>query len=150
MHQEKKLFVNKNKLPLRVPFNMIVNSYSECFYLSFLKCVYSPKMHYLDPNPATNLDMSAITADGVNIEWTAPSTGTFTTFQVTLNDGNYLVKTDTTAKEKTSSVFTGLEAGKEYTVTVVTVNGDGEDARKSTPITETFVTSEYIFIVYIV
>ena len=104
----------------------------------------------LDPNPATNLVVSSVTADGVDIEWTAPTTGTYTNFQVTIKDGGSVVKTDTPTKETTTSVFTGLEAGKEYTVTVVTANGDGEDARKGTPITKTFATSTFVFMIYMV
>ena len=102
----------------------------------------------LDPNPATNLVVSSVTADGVDIEWTAPKIGRYTKFEVTIKDGSSVVMTDTPAKETTTSEFTGLEAGKEYTVTVVTVNGDGKGARKSTPITKTFATSAYIFILY--
>ena len=104
----------------------------------------------LDPNPANNLVVSSVTADGVEIEWMAPTTGTYTKCKVTIKDGSSVVKTDTPAKGTTTSVFTGLEAGKEYTATVVTVNGDGEDARTSTPVMETFATSLYIFIVYMV
>ena len=118
---------------------VIANVFNVCF----LKCVCSPKTYYSDPKPATNLLMSTETADGVNIKWTAPITGTYTKFKVTIKDGSSVVKTDTRAKGTTTSVFTGLEAGKEYTATVVTVNGDGEDARKSTPITVTFATSAY-------
>ena len=90
--------------------------------------------------------MISVTADGFTIAWTAPTRGTFTKFQVTVKDGTSVVKTDTPAKETTTSVFTGLEAGKEYTVTVVTVNGDTDEACKSTPLTETFATSTYLFI----
>ena len=90
--------------------------------------------------------MSSVSCDGVTIGWTAPTTGTFTKFQVTVEDGSSIVKTDTPAKETTTSVFTGLEAGKEYTVTVVTMFGDAEDARKSTPLTETFATSTCLLI----
>ena len=90
--------------------------------------------------------MSSVSSDGFTIEWTAPTTGTFTKFHVTVEDGSSTVKTDTPAKETTTSVFTGLKAGKEYTVTVVTVFGDAEDARKSTPLTETFATSTYLLI----
>ena len=110
---------------------------------AFLNVYVHLKLIILDPKPATNLVMRAVTADGVNIEWTAPTTGTYTKFKVTIKDGSSVVKTDTPAKGTTTSVFTGLEAGKEYTATVVTVNGDGEDARKSTPITVTFATSAY-------
>ena len=85
--------------------------------------------------------MNTVNYDGFTIGWTAPTTGAFTKFQVTVKDGRSIVKTDTPAKEITTSEVTGLEAGKEYTVTVVTVFGDAEDARKSTPLTETFTTS---------
>ena len=125
---------------------MKVNCYCESFNLDFPNRVCSPNTYYLDPNPPTNLVVSLLTADGVDIEWTAPTTGMYKTFQVTIKDGSSVVKTDTPAKETTTSVFTGLEAGKEYTATVVTVNGDGEDARMSTPKTVTFATSEYLFI----
>ena len=90
--------------------------------------------------------MSSVSCDGVTIGWTAPTTGTFTKFQVTVEDGSSIVKTDTPAKETTTSVFTGMEAGKEYTVTVVTVFGDAEDAPKSTPLTDTFATSTCLLI----
>ena len=129
---------------------MKANCYCESFNLDFPNRVCSPNTYYLDPNPTTNLVVSSLTADGVDIEWTAPTTGMYTTCQVTIKDGSCVVKTDTPAKETTTSVFTGLEAGKEYTATVVTVNGDGEDARKSTPITKTFATSTCVFILYMV
>ena len=90
--------------------------------------------------------MGSVSCDGFTIGWTAPTTGTFTKFQVVVEDGSSIVKTDTPAKETTTSVFTGMEAGKEYTVTVVTVFGDAEDARKSTPLTETFATSTCLLI----
>ena len=94
--------------------------------------------------------MSSVSCDGFTIGWTAPTTGTFTKFHVTVEDGSYIVKTDTPAKEATTSVFTGLEPGKEYAVTVVTVFGDVEDARKSTPLTKTLATSTCLLISYMV
>ena len=94
--------------------------------------------------------MSSVSNDGFTIRWTAPTAGTFTKFQVTVEDGISIVKTEKPAKQ-TTSVFPGLEAGKDYTVTVVTVFGlDAEDARKSTPLTKTFATSTYLLILYMV
>ena len=94
--------------------------------------------------------MSSVSYDGFTVGWTAPTIGSFTKFQVTVNDGSSIVKTDTPAKETTTSVFTGMEAGKEYTVTVVTVFGDAEYARKSTPLTESFTTCTYLLILHMV
>ena len=94
--------------------------------------------------------MSSVCCDGFTIGWTAPTTGTFTKFKVTVKDGISTVKTDTLSAGTTTSVFTGLEAGKRYTVTVVTVFGNAVDARKSTPLTKTFATSTYLLILYMV
>jgi len=107
-------------------------------------CVFT-NTYCLDPNPATNLVVRSVTSGGVDIEWTAPTTGMYTKFEVTIKYGSFVINTDSPAK-KTTSLFTGLEAGKKYTVTVVTVNEDGKVIRKSTPITETFATSAYLFI----
>ena len=116
------------------------------FFLCCHEHAFSLYSRILGPNPATDLVVSSVTGDGFTIGWTAPTTGMFTKFQVTVKDGTSVVKTDTPAKETTTSVFTGLEAGKKYTVTVVTVNGDTDEACKSSPLTETFATSTYLFI----
>jgi len=65
---------------------------------------------------------------------------------VTVNDGSSEVKIDTPAIGTTTSVFTGLDTDKVYTVIVVAVSGDDADAATSAQLSKKFATSEYIFL----
>ena len=88
--------------------------------------------------------METRTADALTVKWTAPNSEMFTGYKVTVAEGDN-VKTKTPAKDATSVVITELTAGTEYSVAVVTVNGQDE----SSILTGTYSTCEQYF-VYVV
>ena len=67
------------------------------------------------------------TAVTLTVTWTAPDIGTFTGYKVTAREGDN-VKTETPSKDATSVDITGLAAGTEYSVELVTVNNVDESA----------------------
>ena len=77
------------------------------------------------PSPPTRLLVETRTVDSITITWTAPDSEMFTGYKVTLVEGGN-VKTETAAKDETSVEITGLTAGTEYSVTLVTVNNRRE------------------------
>ena len=85
--------------------------------------------------------MDIRTAEALTITWTAPESEMFTGYKVTVSDGDN-VKTETPAKEATSVEVTGLTAGMDYTITLVSRNSEDE----SSALTETASTREFRFI----
>ena len=77
------------------------------------------------PRPPTELVVGTRTTDGFTLTWTAPESGTFTGYKVTVGAGDDS-KTETPAKDATSVKVTGLSAGTEYPVNVITVNQQDE------------------------
>ena len=71
--------------------------------------------------------MLSRTGRSLTLNWDAPAVGTLTGYSVTLS-GNGTIKTQTHGNDTTTSAFTGLTAGTEYTVGVVTVSGDQQSA----------------------
>ena len=61
------------------------------------------------------------------IKWTAPASQMFTGYKVTLREGDN-AKTKTSAQDVTYVEITGLTAGTEYSIMVVTVNNDDESS----------------------
>ena len=64
-----------------------------------------------------------MTTTGLRVKWTAPA-GDWTGYKVTLDGGNE----QTLGKDDTSVTFTGLTAGTQYTVKVVTVSAGTDTA----------------------
>ena len=89
------------------------------------------------PSPPTGLLVETRTVDSITVTWTAPGSEMFTGYKVTMQEGGN-VKTETTAKDAKSVEITGLTAGTEYSVTLVTVNNLDE----SGVLTETASTCE--------
>ena len=90
------------------------------------------------PSPPYGLDLGTKTDETLTVKWTSPGSEMFTGYKVTVSEGDN-VKTETPAKEATSVEFTGLTAGTEYTVTVVTLN----DQDESSTLTDTVSTREH-------
>jgi len=61
------------------------------------------------------------------VKWTAPASQMFTAYKVTVRDGDN-AKTETVAKDVTYVEITGLAAGTEYIIMVVTVNNNDESS----------------------
>ena len=93
------------------------------------------------PSPPSDLEVTIRTADALTVTWTATESEMFTGYKVTVGEGEN-VKTETPAKDVTSVEFTGLTAGTEYTVTLVSRNNEDE----SSALTDTASTREFRFI----
>ena len=89
------------------------------------------------PSSPTGLSVGTTTMDSITVTWTAPDSEMFTGYKVTLEEGDN-VKTETPAKDASSVEITGLTAGTEYSVRLVTVNNQDE----SDELTETASTCE--------
>ncbi|KAI0214925.1 hypothetical protein LSAT2_033057 [Lamellibrachia satsuma] len=91
------------------------------------------------PNVAQNLSLSSRTLHTLTVKWDAPDVGGLTGYTVSLEgDGTSLTQTP---DNHTTVTFTGLAAGKEYTVGVVTVNGD----QKSDQVEDKFYTELFAY-----
>ena len=66
--------------------------------------------------------MESVAATSLTVKWDAPA-GERTSYIVTLDDGSGNEETKTPDHDVTSAKFTGLTAGKSYTVRLVTVSG---------------------------
>ena len=86
------------------------------------------------PNGVKDLALASTTVNSLTVQWTAP-TGGYTEYKVTIGGADE----QTVAKGTTTATFSGLTAGTEYTVAVITVN----NADKSSKVEESFYTSKY-------
>ena len=87
------------------------------------------------PNEVENLSLPARTTSSLTIEWAAPADGGWEGYTVKL-EGNGAPSSQTPNKNATTATFTGLMAGTEYTVEVVTTSG----GQQSTKVEDTFYT----------
>ena len=69
--------------------------------------------------------MESMAATSLTVKWDAPA-GERTSYIVTLDDGSGSEETKTPDEDATSANFTGLTAGKSYTVRLVTVSGSAK------------------------
>ena len=99
-----------------------------------------------EPNAPTGLIVTAATVNSLAVSWTAPTSGAVTSYSVTLKDksGNP-AKDPQTVTGTTTASFTGLAAGTEYTVTVVSVAGVvSSGSQNSDPLSDDFFTSKSV------
>lgn len=82
--------------------------------------------------------IKARTDEQFTVTWTAPATQMFTGYKVTVREGDN-DKTETLSKGITSVVITGLAAGTEYDIEVVTLNNQDN----SSPLTGKASTREF-------
>ena len=75
------------------------------------------------PNAAQNLSLSTRTVNSLTVAWEAPAEGELTGYRATLQGGG-TSRTESVDKSTTTFEFTGLKAGTEYTVGVITEAGD--------------------------
>ncbi|KAI0211005.1 hypothetical protein LSAT2_004201 [Lamellibrachia satsuma] len=75
------------------------------------------------PNAAQNLTLSSRTVNSLTVAWEAPAEGELTGYRATLQGGG-TSRTESVDKSTTTFEFTGLKAGTEYTVGVITEAGD--------------------------
>ena len=68
------------------------------------------------------------TGQSLTVSWVAPDDGAVTGYRVTLVGGG-TSQTQTHVQATTTTTFTGLTAGTEYTVGVVTVSGDQQSSK---------------------
>ena len=80
-----------------------------------------------EPNSVSGLEIDSMTTTSLMVKWATPA-GQLTGYIVTLDDGSGSDKTKTPGEDETSAEFTGLTAGKEYTVRVVTMSGSAKSA----------------------
>ena len=89
------------------------------------------------PNEVENLAVPTRTTFLLTIEWAAPADGGWEGYTVKL-EGNGAPSPQTPNKNATTATFTGLTAGTEYTVGVVTMSG----GQQSTKVEDTFYTGK--------
>ncbi|KAI0208495.1 hypothetical protein LSAT2_006817, partial [Lamellibrachia satsuma] len=90
---------------------------------------------YTMPNAVENLVMPTRTTSSLTVEWAAPTDGGWEGYTVKL-EGDGAPSPQTPNKDATTATFTGLTAGTEYTVEVVTTSG----GQQSTKVEDTFYT----------
>ena len=91
------------------------------------------------PNAVENLVMPTRTTSSLIIEWAAPTDGGWEGYTVKL-EGDGAPSPQTYNKDATNATFTGLTAGTEYSVGVVTTSG----GQQSTKVEDTFYTSKCV------
>ena len=69
--------------------------------------------------------MESMAATSLTVKWDTPA-GEHASYIVTLDDGSGSKETKTPHQDATSAKFTGLTAGKSYTVRLVTVSGSAK------------------------
>ena len=82
-------------------------------------------MFFAVPNSVSGRVMESMAASSLTVKWDAPA-GERTSYIVTLDDGSGSEETKTPHQDATSAEFTGLTAGKSYTVRLVTVSGSAK------------------------
>ena len=88
--------------------------------------------------------MTAATMNSLTVSWTAPTTGDVTSYTVTVKEGT-TTKDTKTGVTGTAATLAGLTPGKEYTVAVVYVAGDGSSGSQSSdPLSGNFYTSKSV------
>ena len=84
------------------------------------------------------------TVNSLAVSWTAPTPGAVTSYTVTLKEGTTTQDTKS-VDSGTAATFTGLIAGKEYTVAVVSVAGVViSGGQSSDPLSDNFYTSKSV------
>ena len=91
------------------------------------------------PNSVENLAVPTITTSSLTIEWAAPADGEWEGYTVKL-EGDGTPSIQTPNKNATTATFTGLTAGTEYTVGIVTTSGGQQSAK----VEDTFYTSKHV------
>ena len=103
-------------------------------------------MFCTEPNAPTGLTVTAATVNSLAVSWTAPTTGSVTSYTVTVKEKDSAsIKETKTGDSGTAATFTGLTAGKEYTVAVVSVAGVvSSGGQNSDPLSHDFYTSKLV------
>ena len=91
------------------------NSYTDCYI--WPNIVFRSNFVIAVPHSV----IESMAATSLTVKWDAPA-GERTSYIVTLDDGSGSEETKTPDQESTSAKFTGLAAGKSYTVRLVTVS----------------------------
>ena len=91
------------------------------------------------PNAVENLVVPTRNTSSLTVEWAAPADGEWEGYTVKL-EGDGAPSPQTPNKDETTVTFTGLTAGTEYTVGVITTSGGQQSAK----VEDTFYTSKYI------
>ena len=100
-------------------------------------------MHYFDaavPNIATSLASTA-TSNSLTITWDVPDSGLVATYIVELKN-EIGAKKNVSASSVKTATFTGLDAGTQYTVVMVTASGD----QRGDQVEKIFYTSKYTIV----
>jgi hypothetical protein len=83
------------------------------------------------------VNISAITTSSSTVSWPKITTGLVSSYTVTIDEVGNVNPTTVTNLANPSVQLTGLTAGTQYKITIVTNSGDG----KSDPVTKKFYTS---------
>ena len=99
-----------------------------------------------EPNAPTDLTVTTATVNSLEVSWTAPTTGSVTSYTVTVKEKDSAsIKETIPVDSGTAATFTGLAAGTEYTVTVVSVAGVvSSGGQNSDPLSDNFYTSKSV------
>ena len=87
--------------------------------------VFSLIFFIAETNSVSGRVLESMAATSLTVKWDAPA-GERTSYIVTLDDGSGTEETKTPDHDVTSAKFTGLTAGKSYTVRLVTVSGSAK------------------------
>ena len=91
------------------------------------------------PNAVENLVVSTRNTSSLTVKWAAPTDGGWEEYTAKL-EGDGAPSQQTLNKHATTATFTGLTAGTEYTVSVVTMVGN----QQNTKVADKLFTSKYI------
>ena len=95
------------------------NPYTDCY--NWPNIVFRANFSIAVPHSV----IESMAATSLTVKWDAP-VGERTSYIVTLDDGSGSEETKTPDQDSTSAKFTGLTAGKSYTVRLVTVSGSAK------------------------
>ena len=82
-------------------------------------------MFFAVPNSVWGRVMESMAVTSLTVKWDTAA-GERTSYIVTLDDGSGSEETKTPDQDTTSAEFTGLTAGKSYTVRLVTASGSAK------------------------
>ena len=99
--------------------------------------VIRSRLTVLEPRVARNVAVN-VNVSSATVTWQAPAFGHVDTYEIKINGDTKNVPSSNTK----SATFDRLEAGTQYTVSVVAISG----SRRSEPLQQTFYTSKYFIL----
>ena len=98
--------------------------------------------------PVASLTLHYIGQTSVNVIWEAPLGSDVSGYRIWVERTGSTVATETVVSGVTQQELTGLQAGQEYMVKIVTISGPEESLVESEVMSETFTTCEFTQIAF--